>query len=423
VTYGRHVVLGSNNVYLLASGHRVLGLIKTGPKRLFVVQGQNQGLVEINPLCVLDFYVHESMQRRGFGRELFDHVLKDLNIPAVKLAIDRPSEKFVNFLAKYYNMRAQIPQVNNFAVFHGFFNSSTRPSSGVYERRGTQLNLRQDSHRNSSGRSSQLTNSRCNTPSKGRSHSEYGGQSAHQNQLTWKPTRADSFNQIPPTPPVASNKLPPMLQSPDISTPPHSTSLKKPPLPPVNTINPNLDHSHHGQHSETSDPSHYANYTDTISGITGNSIGMNSNRGTDPLLDTSNNTYQQVSMNHGDVNEQYHKAITGTESLTGPKSVNSVLTQANYSTVPYYGKGDLRSSNVTPHPSSDSPLQRTLSGSTRGKKQFPQQSRNAVPSSFNIFGTMPMSATNTLSNQSNSLANRSPLHQGGNRTAMRTRLW
>lgn len=30
---------------------------------------------ELEPTCVLDFYVHESVQRKGIGKELFEHFL------------------------------------------------------------------------------------------------------------------------------------------------------------------------------------------------------------------------------------------------------------------------------------------------------------------------------------------------------------
>jgi len=39
----------------------------------------------------------------------------------VKLAIDRPSEKFLAFLRKYYRLSKIIPQNNKFVVFEGFF--------------------------------------------------------------------------------------------------------------------------------------------------------------------------------------------------------------------------------------------------------------------------------------------------------------
>ena len=31
---------------------------------------------EVEPLCLLDFYVHESMQRTGCGKKLFEGMLK-----------------------------------------------------------------------------------------------------------------------------------------------------------------------------------------------------------------------------------------------------------------------------------------------------------------------------------------------------------
>ena len=43
------------------------------------------------------------------------------NIKPQKLAIDRPSHKFISFLQKHYGLKSTIPQVNNFVVFDGFF--------------------------------------------------------------------------------------------------------------------------------------------------------------------------------------------------------------------------------------------------------------------------------------------------------------
>ena len=52
----------------------VIGILKIGHKKLFVYT--NHGNVhEMEPLCVLDFYVHESRQRMGCGRKLFDYML------------------------------------------------------------------------------------------------------------------------------------------------------------------------------------------------------------------------------------------------------------------------------------------------------------------------------------------------------------
>jgi alpha-tubulin N-acetyltransferase 1 len=46
-------------LYMMAKGNTVYGLLKVGKKNLFVRNAMHQ-LKEIKPLCVLDFYVHES---------------------------------------------------------------------------------------------------------------------------------------------------------------------------------------------------------------------------------------------------------------------------------------------------------------------------------------------------------------------------
>jgi len=42
---------------------------------------------EVNPLCVLDFYIHESRQRTGCGNRMFEHMLKVLILSEVILFI------------------------------------------------------------------------------------------------------------------------------------------------------------------------------------------------------------------------------------------------------------------------------------------------------------------------------------------------
>lgn len=101
----------------------VVGILKMGRKKLFVVDPIGK-LNDVNALCVLDFYVHESRQRRRFGKRLFDIMLMAEKTSPHELAIDRPSGKFVSFLCKHYNLRDMIPQPNNFAVFPGFFSQS-----------------------------------------------------------------------------------------------------------------------------------------------------------------------------------------------------------------------------------------------------------------------------------------------------------
>lgn len=49
----------------------VLGGIKVGSKSLFV-RDKDGAYLNIKPLCILDFYVHESCQRQGIGLRLFE---------------------------------------------------------------------------------------------------------------------------------------------------------------------------------------------------------------------------------------------------------------------------------------------------------------------------------------------------------------
>lgn len=98
----------------------LVGMIKVGEKRLFVFDHMGK-YHEMSPLCVLDFYVHESQQRRGFGRKLFDYMLASEQVRPEHLAIDSPSEKCTRFLKKHYGFKQPIPQNNNFVVFPGFF--------------------------------------------------------------------------------------------------------------------------------------------------------------------------------------------------------------------------------------------------------------------------------------------------------------
>ena len=64
---------------------------------------------EISPLCVLDFYVHESIQRGGHGKALFEKMLACEGVRPEKLGYDKPSEKFTSFLAKHYGLKRYVP--------------------------------------------------------------------------------------------------------------------------------------------------------------------------------------------------------------------------------------------------------------------------------------------------------------------------
>lgn len=109
-----------HRLYLKVAGNSCIGMIKVGTKKLFV-RNKSGGMVEMSPLSVLDFYVHESVQRGGHGKELFEHMLKAENVHPRKLAYDRPSLKFKSFLAKHYGLRNFVPQNNNYVVYDDYF--------------------------------------------------------------------------------------------------------------------------------------------------------------------------------------------------------------------------------------------------------------------------------------------------------------
>lgn len=106
--------------YLLRDGNFVLGLLKVGRKNLFLLDDEGKQN-EMFPMCILDFYVHESRQRMGCGLKLFRTMLRDKRVEPRFLAIDRPSPKLISFFRKHYNLTKNIPQVNHYHIFDGFF--------------------------------------------------------------------------------------------------------------------------------------------------------------------------------------------------------------------------------------------------------------------------------------------------------------
>ena len=72
---------------------------------------------EIEPLCVLDFYVHEDYQRGGFGKALFMAMLQNEQTSPERLAYDRPSPKLLSFLRRHFELSSFFPQPNRYVVF------------------------------------------------------------------------------------------------------------------------------------------------------------------------------------------------------------------------------------------------------------------------------------------------------------------
>ncbi|BBN14012.1 hypothetical protein Mp_6g08190 [Marchantia polymorpha subsp. ruderalis] len=134
--YGR-LKAGSHTLYLCTTGVQgkpelvlAKGMLKVGRKNLFIRKDNGQ-LVEMSPLCVLDFYVHESCQRMGLGHELFETMLSKEKASARELGYDRPSSKFHSFLEKYYHLTEFLPQANQYVVFKDYFNVDQTNSNGA----------------------------------------------------------------------------------------------------------------------------------------------------------------------------------------------------------------------------------------------------------------------------------------------------
>lgn len=119
-TSSRFFASSDNLLFLLVEGNSALGILKTGSRKLFHTD-QLGRIHEISPVCVLDFYVHESKQRTGFGKVLYENMLAYLQISPSQLAIDRPSIKFISFMRRHYGLSNFVPQNNNFVVYNDYF--------------------------------------------------------------------------------------------------------------------------------------------------------------------------------------------------------------------------------------------------------------------------------------------------------------
>ncbi|XP_055749282.1 alpha-tubulin N-acetyltransferase 1-like [Salvelinus fontinalis] len=126
ITSASKLQTNKHHLYLLKDGESnggrglAVGFLKVGYKKLFLLDQQGAH-VETEPLCVLDFFVKENLQRHGYGLELFSFMLQHKKVEPVLMAYDRPSPKFLSFLEKHYCLKNSVPQVNNFVVFDGFF--------------------------------------------------------------------------------------------------------------------------------------------------------------------------------------------------------------------------------------------------------------------------------------------------------------
>uniref|UniRef100_A0A0K8VWC5 Alpha-tubulin N-acetyltransferase n=1 Tax=Bactrocera latifrons TaxID=174628 RepID=A0A0K8VWC5_BACLA len=127
----------NQTVYLMADingcdGDVVIGLLKIGTKNLYLFDSSGQTRKIDKARCILDFYIHESRQRMGVGKILFDIMLTEEHWTPVKCSVDRPSEKLIQFLKKYYGLEKIIPQANKFVLYEGFFDEDGDDDANRY---------------------------------------------------------------------------------------------------------------------------------------------------------------------------------------------------------------------------------------------------------------------------------------------------
>lgn len=151
VTDYNRLKTSDHRLYLICKPHwvrgsRVIGGLKCGKKHLYFRRDDSEGYQECEPMCVLDFYIHERYQRKGLGRRLFKAFLENEEEEPSTIAYDKPTPKLVNFLKKYYGkfkliptryaqqhsslqcaspgMARSVQQNNNFMVFDTFFDKT-----------------------------------------------------------------------------------------------------------------------------------------------------------------------------------------------------------------------------------------------------------------------------------------------------------
>lgn len=71
---------------------RLIGMLKVGRKQLFLYDREMK-TYEGELLALLDFYVHFSYQRQGYGKKLFEFMLHYERIAAHDVAFDNPTGK------------------------------------------------------------------------------------------------------------------------------------------------------------------------------------------------------------------------------------------------------------------------------------------------------------------------------------------
>ncbi|VDK55843.1 unnamed protein product [Anisakis simplex] len=110
---------------------KLIGMLKVGRKQLFLYDREMKPY-EGEFLALLDFYVHFSRQRQGYGKKLFEFMLQYERMAAHDVAFDNPSVILLAFMSKHYGLTDAVWQNTNFVVFPQLF--TTTAVDGAFER-------------------------------------------------------------------------------------------------------------------------------------------------------------------------------------------------------------------------------------------------------------------------------------------------
>ncbi|XP_026818276.1 alpha-tubulin N-acetyltransferase 1-like [Rhopalosiphum maidis] len=98
----------------------VVGILKMGWKKLYLYN-KNGTRSETMVYCLLDFYIHESKQRQGYGKRLVEYMLQDMKLDVKQLVIDTPTTTLLQFMWKNFHLSKLVNQGNNFVIYEEFF--------------------------------------------------------------------------------------------------------------------------------------------------------------------------------------------------------------------------------------------------------------------------------------------------------------
>eukprot|EP00768_Dysnectes_brevis_P005512 gnl/Dysnectes_brevis/4011_a5233_765.p1 GENE.gnl/Dysnectes_brevis/4011_a5233_765~~gnl/Dysnectes_brevis/4011_a5233_765.p1 ORF type:complete len:331 (+),score=22.21 gnl/Dysnectes_brevis/4011_a5233_765:71-994(+) len=115
VTTFSRLLSTDQRLYVAIKGSKCLGILKVGSKHLFMHDSVGR-VHELDAQCILDFYVHETCQRRGIGMKLVSCMADNESRDPSVMAFDRPSSKLRGFLAKHLRLSAFTQQVNGFLM-------------------------------------------------------------------------------------------------------------------------------------------------------------------------------------------------------------------------------------------------------------------------------------------------------------------